>query len=133
MPARELLTRYYDAFNRRDYRAMTDLVSENLAHHINQGECEIGKAAFVAFLDHMDRHYREQVSELVVMSDGDRAAAEFVIEGEYLRSDAGLPAASGQRYRLSVGAFFAVAEGRITRITNYYNRADWIRQVSKPV
>lgn len=131
MSAIELVTLYYQAFNRRDYRAMLDLLSEDVAHDINQGGCEVGKAEFSAFLARMDRHYREQVVDLVVMSHGDdRAAAELFIEGEYLVSDEGLPAAAGQRYRLPVGAFFALSGGRISRVTNYYNLADWIRQVT---
>jgi steroid delta-isomerase-like uncharacterized protein len=130
MPASELITLYYQAFNRRDYRAMVDLLNEDVAHDINQGGCEVGKAAFVAFLDRMHHHYREQVVDLVVMSHGDRAAAEFIIEGEYLVSDEGLPPAAGQRYRLPVGAFFAIENDRISRVTNYYNLADWIRQVT---
>ena len=130
MSASELVTLYYQAFNRRDYRTMVDLLSEDVAHDINQGGCEVGKAAFVAFLDRMDRHYREQVVDLVVMSHGDRAAAEFIIEGEYLVSDEGLPPAAGQRYRLPVGAFFSISNDRIARVTNYYNLADWISQVA---
>jgi len=130
MSASELVTLYYQAFNRRDYRTMVDLLSDDVAHDINQGGCEVGKAAFVAFLDRMDRHYREQVVDLVVMSHGDRAAAEFIIEGEYLVSDEGLPPAAGQRYRLPVGAFFSIASDRIARVTNYYNLADWISQVA---
>jgi steroid delta-isomerase-like uncharacterized protein len=130
MSASELVTHYYQAFNRREYHAMVDLLSEDVAHDINQGGCEVGKAAFVAFLDRMHRHYREQVVDLVVMSEGDRAAAELIIEGEYLVSDEGLPPATGQRYRLPVGAFFSITNDRIARVTNYYNLADWIRQVT---
>ena len=50
--------------------------------------------------------------------------------GKNLRTDAGLPEARGQRYVLPAGAFFAIRDGRITRVTTYYNLADWIRQVS---
>jgi steroid delta-isomerase-like uncharacterized protein len=130
MSASDLITRYYQAFNRGDYRGMVDLLSDDVAHDINQGSCQIGKPAFAEFLAHMHRHYREQVVDLVVMSNGDRAAAEFVIEGEYLLTDESLPPARGQRYRLPIGAFFSIADGRITRVTNYYNLADWTRQVS---
>ncbi len=131
MSASEIVTHYYHAFNRRDYQGMLELLSDDVAHDVNQGGRELGKAEFSAFLARMDRHYREQVVDLVVMEHGgERAAAEFVIEGEYLASDEGLPTAAGQRYRLLVGAFFTLKNGRITRVTNYYNLADWIRQVT---
>jgi steroid delta-isomerase-like uncharacterized protein len=63
-------------------------------------------------------------------ADGTRAAAEFVVNGEYLASDPGLPPAHGQKYVLPAGAFFDVRDGKVARITNYYNLQDWIAQVS---
>ena len=33
-------------------------------------------------------------------------------------------------FRLSFSAFFDLKDGHITRITTFYNLADWIRQVS---
>jgi steroid delta-isomerase-like uncharacterized protein len=91
----------------------------------------VGKEAFRAFLQRMDRCYREQVVELVSFAseDGKRGAAEFVIKGEYLSTDEGLPPATGQRYRLPVGAFFEIENNVVKRITNYYNLQDWLRQV----
>ena len=72
-----------------------------------------------------------RVADLVVMvnADGTRAAAEFTIQGIYLVADEGLPPAHGQTYVLPVGAFFTLREGRIARVTNYYNLEDWLRQV----
>jgi steroid delta-isomerase-like uncharacterized protein len=56
-------------------------------------------------------------------------AAEFIVYGEYLATDEGLPEADGQTYCLPAGAFFAFADGRISRVTVYYNLADWCAQV----
>jgi steroid delta-isomerase-like uncharacterized protein len=44
-------------------------------------------------------------------------------------SDAGLPPAHGQRYTLPAGAFFELRAGRIARVSNFYNLADWLQQV----
>ena len=41
----------------------------------------------------------------------------------YKVGDEGLPAAHGQTYVLPGGAFFDVRDGRIARVTNYYNLA----------
>jgi len=129
--ALDLIQTYYDTFNTGDRDAFLRLLAEDIAHDINQGGTEQGKAAFHAFLQRMDRCYREQVRELVVFAsdDGSRGAAEFFIEGEYLSTDVGLPPATGQRYRLRVGAFFELRDGLVSRITNYYNLEDWLRQV----
>ncbi|MEX0958803.1 MAG: ketosteroid isomerase-related protein [Burkholderiales bacterium] len=128
---RELIRKYYAAFNASDMDAFLDCVHEQVAHDINQGEREIGREALASFMQRMNRCYREQIVDLVVMAsnDGERAAAEFVVLGEYVQTDEGLPAANGQKYQLPGGAFFDVADGKITRITNYYNLQEWLRQV----
>lgn len=128
----QLIQRYYSAFNASDAQGMLNLLTDDVRHDINEGESQTGLEAFRAFLARMDAHYREQAQEVVVMTsaDGTRAAAEFMIHGEYLRTDAGLPEARGQRYVLPVGAFFDIREGKIARVTNYYNLAEWTRQVS---
>lgn len=128
---RDLIERYYAAFNRDDAAGMLECLTEDVAHDINQGERQRGKDAFAAFLAHMDRCYRERLTDIVIMVDetGARAAAEFVVHGEYLVTDEGLPEAHGQTYVLPVGAFFDIAGGKIARVSVYYNLADWTRQV----
>jgi steroid delta-isomerase-like uncharacterized protein len=132
MAASETLIRsYYAAFNAGDAEAMLALLTDDVVHDINQGPREIGRAAFRAFLDRMNARYREELRDLVVMVEptGCRAASEFTVHGEYLATDAGLPEATGQRYVLPAGAFFEIRAGRIARVSNTYNLADWIRQV----
>lgn len=127
----ELLQRYYAAFNAGDWQAMLDCLTDNVAHDVNQGERVIGKAAFAAFLGHMERCYKERLEDIVLMAsdDGSRAAAEFVVHGAYLATDEGLPEAAGQTYVLPAGAFLAIEDGKIARLTMYYNLADWTAQV----
>ena len=127
-----LIARYYAAFNAADWPAMLDCLTEDVVHDINQGGRETGRAAFAAFLARMERCYAERVEDLVVMlsADGMRGAAEFTIHGRYLVADEGLPPARGQSYVLPVGAFFVIREGRIARVTNYYNLQDWLAQVA---
>lgn len=126
-----LLDRYYTAFNARDWDGMLACLSEDVAHDINQGARQVGKDAFRTFLAHMERCYAEQLKDLVLMAsaDGSRGSAEFVVHGQYLATDEGLPAATGQRYVLPAGAFFAIENDLISRVTVYYNLADWEAQV----
>ncbi|KQQ55914.1 isopropylmalate/homocitrate/citramalate synthase [Pseudomonas sp. Leaf127] len=132
MTTTELIQAYYAAFNAGDMPAFLELLSEDVVHDINQGERQIGKAAFAAFMIKMNRSYREQLSDIVVMQtpDGLRAAAEFVVHGQYLADDEGLPPANGQTYILPAGAFFYVVNGKVARISNYYNLNDWLEQVA---
>ena len=126
-----LLNRYYTAFNSGDWEGMLACLSDDVAHDINQGARQVGKDAFRTFLAHMERCYAEQLKDLVLMAsaDGSRGSAEFVVHGQYLATDEGLPAATGQRYVLPAGAFFAIENDLISRVTVYYNLADWEAQV----
>jgi steroid delta-isomerase-like uncharacterized protein len=115
-----LIQAYYDAFNAGDIDAMVDLVAEDVIHDVNQGERRTGRSRFHAFCARMAHHYDETLSGLTIMvsEDGARAAAEF---------------ARGQSYALPAGTFFAIQQGRIGRVSTYYNLTDWIMQVSNAV
>ncbi|MCL6705913.1 nuclear transport factor 2 family protein [Pseudomonas sp. R2.Fl] len=131
MTAVETIRAYYDAFNAQDMERFLSLLTDDVAHDINQGDRQTGKAAFARFMDHMNRCYRETLTDMVIMAsaDGTRGAAEFIVNGEYLATDEGLPEANGQTYQLPAGAFFELKDGKVARISNYYNLPDWIRQV----
>src|SRR5262245_3129959 len=126
-----LIRRYYDAFNARDHNKMIACLSDDVVHDVNQGGRRAGKTLFREFMAHMDRCYGEELRDIAIMSslDGAHAAAEFVVHGKYLATDEGLPPAQGQTYVLPAGAFFAVKNELITRVTTYYNLKDWTAQV----
>ena len=128
----ETVKAYFAAFNCGDIEGMIDCLSEDVAHHVNEGEVRVGKDKFRAFCAHMSRTYREDLSDMVIFEaeGGARAAAEFIVNGTYLETDEGLPEARGQNYRLPAGSFFSLESGKITRVVTYYNLADWLRQVS---
>lgn len=127
-----LIARYYAAFNAGDPAGMLACVTDDVEHRVNEGGIRRGRALFAEFCAHMGVSYRESLHDIVVFAtdDGARAAAEFVVHGTYLQTDPGLPPARGQRYVLPAGAFFDIRDGRIARITTFYNLADWVRQVS---
>lgn len=127
----QLIKDYYQAFNSGDMSTFLSLLTDDVVHDINQGDREVGKDAFGKFMQKMNHHYKEQLVDMVVMAnqDGSRGAAEFVVLGEYLNTDEGLPEANGQTYRLPAGAFFDIRDGKVARITNYYNLGNWIEQV----
>ena len=127
-----LIRDYYSAFNAGDTEGFLALLADDVIHDINQGGTEKGKKAFAAFLERMNRSYEEQIVELSVMTNetGTRAASEFIVLGKYLKTDEGLPPAKGQTYRLPAGAFFEVKNGKVARISSFYNLQDWLKQVA---
>ena len=130
--AADLVSRYYAAFNDKDWSGMAACVAEDIDHFVNEGDKRGGRQAFAAFLGHMDTCYDELLTDITVMisADGTRAAAEFIVNGTYKVTDGDLPPARGQAYRLPAGAFFELKDGLIRRVTTYYNLNEWIRQVS---
>ena len=104
MPAKETIRAYYDAFNRQDMEAFFDLLHDDVVHDINQGGRQVGKDVFRDFMAHMNRCYRETLTDIVIMSndDGTRGSAD---------------------------AFFEIRDGKVARISNTYNLNDWIAQV----
>lgn len=130
--AETAIAAYYAAFNEGRIAGMLDRLHDDFSHHVNEGATRLGKAAFAEFCAHMSATYKEALKDMVIMAnaDGTRGAAEFVVHGQYLKTDPGLPEAHGQRYVLPAGGFFTLKEGKITRVTTYYNLQDWLRQVS---
>ena len=126
----DVVQTYFAAFNSGDVQGMLDCLTDDVAHHVNEGQVRTGKDLFEAFCNHMNRCYKENLTDMVVFQTGDRAAAEYVVNGMYLATDEGLPAAENQTYRLPAGSFFTLRDGKIARVTTYYNLADWVKQVS---
>ena len=126
-----LISEYYLRFNSGNRPSFLELLTEDVIHDLNQGNREIGKSVFKTFLTRMDRCYREQISDIRICTsaDGKHAAAEYIVKGTYLSQDDGLPPATGQTYTLPGGAFFEIRDGKIARVTNYYNLQDWLSQI----
>ena len=128
----DVIRRYFEAFNAGDTDGMLACLTEDVAHHVNEGGVRHGKEAFAEFCAHMTRCYRENLTDMVIFSnpEGTRGAAEFTVNGTYIGNDEGLPEATGQAYVLPAGSFFDLRDGLISRVTTRYNLSDWIRQVS---
>lgn len=123
---------YFEAFNAGETDRMIQCLTDDIAHHVNEGNIRVGKEKFASFCEHMSHCYKENLTDMVIFlsPDGKRAAAEYIVNGTYLETDAGLPEAKGQTYRLPAGSFFDLKDGKIARVTTYYNLADWTAQVS---
>lgn len=129
----EIVKAYYNSFNQKDWQGMLDLLDDDIRHESNQGDVRVGKDKFTAFLQKMDESYEESLTDMVFLAEetGTRVAVEFVVNGVYKKGEEGLPEAHGQTYVLPAGAFLEVKDGKITRVTTYYNLTLWIELVSK--
>lgn len=131
MDSKALIAAYYEAFNAGQTDRMLEMLHDDVEHHVNEGEIRKGKDLFARFNRHMTETYKENLTDMVIFANeaGDRAAAEFIVNGTYLKTDEGLPEANGQTYRLPAGAFFDIRDDKIARVTTYYNLTDWMAQV----
>lgn len=130
--ARATVEAYYAAFNAGNPEGMLACITDDVEHRVNEGGIRWGREKFAEFCSHMGVSYREELKDIQIFTsdDGTRAAAEFVVHGAYLKTDPGLPEAKGQKYVLPAGSFFTLRDGKIARVTTFYNLNDWIAQVS---
>jgi len=133
MTALETVKLYYQSFNQRNWSGMLALLHPEVRHEANQGEVRVGTELFTEFLGKMDEVYEETLTDMVFFSEpsGERVAVEFTVNGIYKKTEEGFPEAHGQSYVLPAGAFLEVKNGRIARVTTYYNLPLWIELVSK--
>jgi len=134
MTALATVQQYYEAFNAKNWQGMLALLHPGVIHEANQSDVRIGLEKFTAFLQKMDEAYEEKLTDMVFFSEPQdkRVAVEFVVNGIYKKAEEGLPEAHGQSYVLPAGAFLEVTDGKISRVTTYYNLPLWIELVSKP-
>jgi steroid delta-isomerase-like uncharacterized protein len=132
MEAIAIVKQYYSFFNEKDWKGMQALLDDNIRHEANQGDTRIGLELFKEFQAHMEKCYEETLTDMVFLAEstGKRVAVEFTVNGVYKATDEGLPEAKGQKYVLPAGAFLEVENGKINRITTYYNLPLWTSMVS---
>ncbi|QHV96794.1 nuclear transport factor 2 family protein [Spirosoma endbachense] len=132
MTALEIVKEYYTCFNQKNWNGMLALLHPDVRHEPNQGEVRIGVEKFTEFMKTMDTSYEESLTDLVFLNEPSdtRVAVEFVVNGVYKKGEEGLPSAHNQPYVLPAAAFLEVKDGKITRVTTYYNLPLWIKLVS---
>ena len=60
----ETVRAYFEAFNRGDTPAMLACLSDDVRHHVNEGQVRTGKDTFRDFCTHMSRCYREELTDM---------------------------------------------------------------------
>jgi steroid delta-isomerase-like uncharacterized protein len=133
MTSLQIVQQYYEYFNQKNWQGMLSLLHPEVRHESNQGDVRIGIDKFTDFLKKMDECYEEQLTDMVFFteSSNQRIATEFTVNGIYKKADDDLPPAHNQSYVLPAAAFLALKEGKISRVTTYYNLTLWLELVSK--
>ena len=133
MNSLQTIQQYYEYFNQKNWRGMLSLLHPEIRHESNQGDVRIGIEKFTDFLKKMDECYDEKLTDMVFFTEpsNQRIAVEFIVNGIYKKSDVDLPPAHNQSYVLPAAAFLALKDGKISRVTTYYNLTLWLELVSK--
>ncbi|MCF2446241.1 nuclear transport factor 2 family protein [Dyadobacter sp. CY345] len=132
MAALDIVKQYYNAFNEKNFEGMLALLHPEVRHEPNQGEVRVGIEKFTEFMKMMDDSYEETLTDIVFFTEptDKRVSAEFIVNGIYKKADEGFPEAYGQKYVIPAAAFLEVTDGKISRVTTYYNLEHWIKLVS---
>jgi steroid delta-isomerase-like uncharacterized protein len=138
-----LIKAYIEASNKGDNAAILAMLHEDVVFDMSPATPEtqtgrqpgrqIGVEAFKWQRAATAAHFKEQLADAVVLSseDGMHGAAELTWRGAYVATIAGLPKASGQRFSMRAALFFEVEDGKITRLTSYRDRTEWLRQIAQ--
>ena len=130
----KLVEAYYNAINQKNMDLLYSLLANNVIHDINQGDTEQGLNKFKAFMEAGNNSFDEKLNNIVIMTsqDGTYAAARWIDHGIYYKTEPGLGVdAKNQHYTLTGGHFFEIRNGKIDRVTTYYNATDFMRQIKQ--
>lgn len=128
----EIVKQYYEAFNKRDINTIVSLCSEDVTNDKNQGDSEIGKDKLKNFIETAWAHFDEKVYNVDLMSNENKSniASEYLVKGTYYKTKDGLFPANNQYYEIMCTSLFKIdKEGKISRITRYYNTKKWLDMV----
>ena len=61
---------------------MLACLSDDVAHHVNEGQIRVGRDAFAAFSAHINRCYKEELADIVIFEAecGTRVAAKYMAD-----------------------------------------------------
>ena len=132
MNSLKTIQNYYEYFNQKNWQGMISLLHPEIRHESNQGDVRIGIEKFIDFLKKMDECYDENLTDMVFFTEpsNQRIAVEFTVNGIYKKADDDLPPAHNQTYVLPAAAFLELKDGKISRVTTYYNLTLWLELVS---
>ena len=133
MNSLKTIQNYYEYFNQKNWQGILSLLHPEIRHESNQGDVRIGIEKFTDFLKKMDECYDEKLTDMVFFTEpsNQKIAVEFTVNGIYKKADDDLPPAHNQNYVLPAAAFLELKDGKISRVTTYYNLTLWLELVSK--
>lgn len=130
----KLIETYYSALNSKDMKVLFAIMDPNVTHDINQGPSEQGIDKFKQFMENANRSFDEKLSNIIILvsDDGKYASARWIDHGIYFKTypDMGI-AASNQIFTVPGGHFFEIRNGKLSRVTTFYNNNDFKTQLKK--
>ena len=130
MSPEQVVRDFYAAYARRDIDEMMSHVSDGIVEDLSGVGLVTGAQQEREFLAGVIASFPDLVTELTgVLACGDVVAVEWRRAGTISGAPwTGLPA-SGKPFALRGGAFLEVSENKITRITGYYDTAEFARHI----
>lgn len=127
----KIVAAYYAAYNKQDITGQIALMAPEFKHFQNSGKVEIGTDAYRKYTAAVYTEVKEEVYQIdyIVGQDPMQIAAQSRARGEYFQN----PDIKTQRqkYDIPLAEFFEVRDGKITKLSTYYNELEWENQVKK--
>ena len=124
---------YYLAYNAEDIEGQIKLMTDNVVYHSNSDKIRTGADAYRKYTAGLFQEIDEKCIDIKYFVDENQGivTAQSRAEGKYVTSSEGLPKAKGQKYNIPVVEVFEIKDGKITKLSTYYNEDLWKTQISK--
>lgn len=124
---------YYTAYNAEDVEGQIKLMTDDVVYHSNSDKIRTGAKAYRKYTIGLFKEIDEKCIDIKYFVDETQGVvtAQSRAEGKYVTSSDGLPKAKGQKYNIPVVEVFEIKNGKISKLTTYYNEDLWKTQISK--
>jgi len=134
MTPKETVTKYWKAYSKHDQAAILSLLASDYTLRSPLSGGPATKDMVAGGLKLFEKSFPDLKEEVVsIVAEGDRVVCEVVETATFTGSldwPTGAIAPTNKSYKLPFSAFFRVdAQGLIAEQRNYWDTADWIRQV----
>ncbi|RJF89312.1 hypothetical protein D3874_21985 [Oleomonas cavernae] len=127
---RRILEGFYTAYANRDVDGMMQWVTDDIVEDISGIGFVRGAAEERAFLSGLFSSFPDLDTRLVqIVIDDHGASVEWSRRGTFEGTPFQGLRANGRAFQLRGGAFFEFSDGRIRRITGYYDTAAFARDI----
>lgn len=125
---RELVNRYYVAYNAQEWQTCLSLLSPHVVHEHPKGR-DVGRKSFEQFVTCTAERQRFVDISIYASQSGRQAVVEYTVVGTHLNTTKGMSDDGAQAYRLQGRSIFQIERKIIVFISVYFDLKECAKQL----